>query len=79
MGDLCPAAWGFHAGDFAIKYWRAMNAYDSSYKGITPEDFTELDHWFDEQSILWLDAPKRKVPDYSFNPKAKCAHAEDFD
>ena len=53
-----------------------MNAYDSSYRGITPEDFTELNHWFDEQGILFLDkldraknSPEKEFPTYKFDPE----------
>ena len=43
MGEFLHAYWGYNMGDdFAGKFWKAINAYDSSYKGITPEDFIEL-------------------------------------
>lgn len=56
-----------------------MNAFDTAYEGITLEDFTALNHWYDEQGILWCQVPNTdQIPDYSFDPNKERPHAEHF-
>ena len=56
-----------------------MDAYDSSYEGITPEDFTELSHWFDEQGILFLDEYDAESDDEESEGDAAKARPFSFD
>ncbi len=77
LGDL----WGApHLGDWAKKYYRAIDAYNTSYSGIKADDF--LDCWI-QFDILGLAKvlDKHHTPrPYSFNEnpekKASEGHSE---
>ena len=57
MGSFLQAAWNFNPGEWGVKYWHAINAYNSSYGGITADDF--LDCWmhFDMVALTRVRPP----------------------
>ena len=64
MSEFCEHVWGFHMGDHGGEYWRAINAYNADYHGITVEDFTEMNVWIDEQAIRFMhQEPLKVIPD----------------
>ena len=41
MGAFLDEFWGFNPDEWAVKYWKGVNAYNWTYEGIKPEDFIE--------------------------------------
>ena len=79
MSDFCERLWGFHMSGHGEVYWRAINAYDTSYEGIRPEDFCELNHFWDERCISFITKNGiMSVPYYKYDPDKEFAAAKDF-
>ena len=60
MAEFASAKWGFGHNDPGFKAWmtnqyfNACNAYDSSYHGVTCQDFTECNFFFDDIAMSRL-------------------------
>ena len=52
--------------DWALKYWKGMNAFNSSHEGVSADDYIEC--W-----IMWdkmaMDFYTKECGDYRFNPE----------
>lgn len=57
LGGFLQDYWGFNPGEFAHKYWKAVNAYNKDYEGIKPEDFVECWILFDERGMDFFQEP----------------------
>jgi len=58
LGGFLQDYWGFNPGEFANKYWKAVNAYNKDYEGIMPEDFVECWILFDERGMDFFKEPE---------------------
>ena len=79
MSDFCQRMWGFHMGGHGVKYWEAINALNTAYEGIKPDDFVEMNLWWDECGISFMrEKEMLKAPKYSLVKERKQAHSKDF-
>lgn len=72
LHDFCQTQWGFNPGqEWGEKYWKAINAYDSTYEGIKVEDYLECWIYFDRKGVEMLFTPDKKFPYYKYDPESK--------
>ena len=76
IGKFFHQYWGSDLGDWGKKYWRAVNAYDSSYEGIKPEDFVDCWILWDRQCMDFFSEPDLKE---EFVLKQNIEHADNFE
>ncbi len=66
MEGFLKDIWGMQLGDWAKKYYRAINAYNVAYEGVKIDDFIDCWMLFDLLGVARVLAKRAPRP-YSFN------------